>query len=427
MSEQPANTPMQRHPSLVMLVALLAAPGTLLAQGPPQGPEFRVNTYTTLAQAAASVASSSTGNFVVVWSSDQDGSVLGIFAQRYASGGAPLGSEFRVNTYTTDMQRNPVVASDSAGNFVVAWASNNQDGNGYGIFAQRFASTGVPLGTEFRVNTSTTSQQRFAAVASSPAGTFVVAWDSLFQDGAGYGIFGQRYATTGVPLGGEFRVNTYTTAHQSGPSVAADSGGNFVVTWNSYTQDGWEWGVFAQRYASTGTPLGGEFRVNTYTTSYQDSPSVVADSAGDFVVAWQSFGQDGANRGAFAQRFAGTGVPLGGEFRVNTYTTNYQGGPSLASDSAGNFVVTWWSDTQDGAGFGIFAQRFANTGTPLGGEFRVNTYTTGSQFFPAVAADSAGNFVVAWQDDTQDGSGFGVYGQRYSMIVPVELVSFTID
>jgi hypothetical protein len=33
----------------------------------------------------------------------------------------PLGSEFRVNTYTTNSQRLPSVASDSTGNFVVAW------------------------------------------------------------------------------------------------------------------------------------------------------------------------------------------------------------------------------------------------------------------------------------------------------------------
>jgi hypothetical protein len=59
----------------------------------------------------------------------------------------------------------------------------------------------------------------------------------------------------------------------------------------------------------------------------------------------------------------------------------------------------------------------AAQGEPLGPEFRVNTYKN-AQRFPAVASDSSGNFVVLWQSYGQDGSGYGVFGQRYSQIVP---------
>ena len=33
---------------------------------------------------------------------------------------------------------------------------------------------------------------------------------------------------------------------------------------------------------------------------------------------------------------------------------------------------------------------------PLGPEFQVNSYTTNNQWFPSVAADDDGNFVVVW-------------------------------
>ena len=49
---------------------------------------------------------------------------------------------------------------------------------------------------------------------------------------------------------------------------------------------------------------GSEFRVNTYTTNYQDGPTVSADGNARFVVVWSSYGQDGDNEGVFAQRFA---------------------------------------------------------------------------------------------------------------------------
>ena len=74
---------------------------------------------------------------------------------------------------------------------------------------------------------------------------------------------------------------------------------------------------------------------------------------------------------AFLPRAAAAqGDPLGPEFRVNTYTTEYQGIPSVAADSSGNFVVVWTSTSpQDGSYQGIFGQRFASSGAPLGPEF----------------------------------------------------------
>jgi hypothetical protein len=391
-----------------LLLSLLAA-AVALAQ--PVGPEFRVNTYTTHAQNDPSVALDSAGNFVVVWWGRGGHEDSGIFAQRYASTGEPLGGEFRVNTFTPFSQVLPAVASDSAGNFVVVWASTNQV-PGHGIFAQRYASTGAPLGEEFQVNTS--SDGVFPSAASDSVGNVVVAWANYGQDGHADGIFAQRYASTGEPLGGEFRVNTFTPFNQRDASVASDSAGNFVVAWESLGQDSSDTGIFAQRYASTGEPLGGEFRVNTFTTSYQLDPSVASDSAGNFIVAWESLGQDGSDTGIFAQRYASTGAPLGGEFRVNTQTGGDQGRPSVASDSAGNFVVAWQSFGQDGSDTGISAQRYASTGAPLGGEFRVNTYTTDFQNAPSVFSDSAGNFVVAWESYRQDGYLDGVFAQRFS-------------
>jgi hypothetical protein len=65
-------------------------------------------------------------------------------------------------------------------------------------------------------------------------------------------------------------------------------------------------------------PAGGEFRANTYTTGDQDDTSVASDASGNFVVVWQSDGQDGSNRGIFARRYDASGAPRGPEFQVNT-------------------------------------------------------------------------------------------------------------
>lgn len=405
----------------------------LLAQGMPQGPEFQVNTYTTGTQAQPSVAQDSAGNFVVAWTSNtQGGGSYDIHAQRYSSTGSPLGGEFQVNTSTTSLQDLPAVASDSAGDFVVAWWSHVPGSGGFDVLARRYTSMGVPIGGEFRVNTYPIESflvpflQRGPTVASDSSGNFVVTWHSDNLDGSGFGVSAQRYAATGSPLGGEFRVNTHIGTYQYLPSVASNPGGNFVVTWQSQNQDGDDGGIFGQRYLGTGAPLGGEFRVNSSTFHHQYSPSVASDSAGNFVVAWIS-NDPLISTVVCAQRYDSTGTPQGGQFQVNTHTLSY-GWPhvvSMASDSAGNFVIAWTSNYQDGSAWGVFAQRYANTGTPLGGEFRVNTFTTSSQHPPAVASDWAGNFVIVWAGFGQDESE-GVFAQRFSMILPVELESFRV-
>ena len=342
----------------------------------------------------------------------------------------PVGDEFVVNTYTTNNQMFPQVARDAAGNFVVVWGSDGQDGDGFGVFGQRFDSDSNPVGPEFQVNTYTTGDQgSFLAhpgVAMNPAGDFVVVWGSTAgQDGSSYGVFGQRFNADGTPAGGEFQVNTGTLGAQFFPAVGMEDDGDFVVVWPGYNgplDDSYA-GVVGQRFDSTGAMVGGEFQVNTYTTSIQIMPSISVGPTGEFVVVWASYLQDGSLTGVFGQRFDADAVPAGGEFQVNTYTTGWQGsylifaltGPEVAMNDSGDFVVIWDSSNQppDGDGLGVFGQRYDAAGNPMGGEFPINTTTPGNQLFADLAVEDDGDFVVVWFGTDQDGSSYGAVGQAF--------------
>jgi len=328
--------------------------------------------------------------------------------------GQLLGPEFQVNGFTTQSQHRPAVAADGSGNFVVVWQSFGQDGPDRGVFGQRFDSAGNPVGSEFQVNSYTTGDQWHPAVAASALGNFVVVWQSVDQDGSSSGAFGQRFDFLGNPVGSEFQVNSYTTSYQGRPALAAGASGNFVVVWQSF-QDGSYRGVFGQRFDFVGNPVGSEFQVNSYTTGYQYRPAVAADAAGNFVVVWQSGVLVVSSRGVFGQRFDSAGNPVGSEFQVNSYTSNAQRYPAVAVEGSGNFVVVWESAGQDGSSYGVFGQTFDLLGNPVGSEFQVNSHTTDSQQLPAVAADTSvlGNFVVVWNSNGPDGSYDGVFGQRF--------------
>jgi hypothetical protein len=403
--EYMARNAVRSAAALVALLLPLGAEGQI-----PAGPDFQVNGFTTDRQNRSSVASDAAGNFVVVWQSrSQDGSDYGIFARRYDASGAPLGgSEFRVNSMTAYAQTGPRVASSAAGQLVVAWDS--PDGSANGVFARRFSSAGAPLGLDFPVNGFTTNVQRMPAVASDANGNFVVVWQSLGQDAASSeGVFGRLFDAAGVPRGPEFQVNSFTTGRQARASVAMDATGGFVVVWTSYDQDGSSAGILGQRFDALGARAGAEFQVNSYTPYAQFRPSVASDAAGNFVVTWASY-LPANTTGILGQRFNAAGLRQGAEFHVDPGIGYANGYNQVSSDPSGNFVVAWDANPT-GLNRDVYARRYDSAGVPEGPEFLVNAYATGYQVAGSVAVDAA-RFVVTWTDYGRDGYLSGVFAQR---------------
>jgi hypothetical protein len=405
---------MKRFPLPLLALPLLLSARPAAAQT-PAAPELVVNTTTLNAQAMPALSTDARRTFVVVWQSNlQDGSSYGVFGRRFSLSGASLGGEFRANTLTAGSQADPDVAVDARGDFVVAWTDYQ---GGPEIKARRFDRSGAAVGDEFRANAYVTSIQAMPAVAIDPAGNFVVVWQSSGQDGNGYGVFGHRYDVNGASLGADFQVNTYVTGNQANPDVAYTADGGFVVVFQG--PDASTNGVHARRFGANGAPVGAEFSL-TVSGASQFSPALAPLPQGGFVVAWTAYGQDGSHNGIFGRLFSAAGAPITGEIAVNTYTTNAQSFPAVAADGQGGFVVVWESVLQDGSDAGVAGQRFDASGARRGAEFLANTVTAGAQMAVAVAADSAGNFVTAW-DSAQDGSGLAVVGRPFQGLVPFEL------
>jgi len=379
------------------------------------GTEFQLNTNAINNQTRPNIAGLTNGGFIAVWqSSEQDGDDEGIFGQQYNSLGQLVGAEFQINNHSQNAQQYPVVAAIKSGGFVVVWDSFGQDGDSWGVFGQRFSENGTSVGLEFQANTYFISDQKFCNVASLENGGFAVFWNSQLQDSSGSGIFGQKYDEQGQRIGTEFLVNTYTTSNQPDPNAAGFSDGGFVVVWESHEQDGDSWGVFGQRYRVDGVKRGLEFPVNTYVVGSQNSPSVASLETGKFVVVWQSVGQDGDQGGVYRRIFGADGVAEEGGIRVNDNTQNNQGGQVVEADRGGGFIVIWTSMLQDGSQNGVFGKRYNSSGSNLTSDFQVNTYVDGVQGGADLASLQNNDFVVVWQSEGQDGDGFGIFGQRYN-------------
>jgi hypothetical protein len=400
----------RRHAALFAFLSAVTIATPAIAQM-RLGGELQVGTGTAYlhAQFVASAASDSAGNFVVVWSNFHPGR-LETRGERFSASGAPIGAEFQVSSYTSAYDIFPSAAIDAAGNFVVVWSrvllgSGGSQSNG-GVQGQRFDANGAKLGGEFQVNTGTTfyGVVTHASVASDPGGNFVVTWTN--SDGDFVGAAAQLFSASGARVGGEFEVNTYTTGIQGLPTVAMDATGNFVITWSQY--EGANQRIMGQRFDPNGTRLGGEFQINTYTTSLYSRIAMKAD--GSFVVVWEEVLGPSSSE-VRGRTFGATGAALGPEFVATSFTTGDLRPPSVGMDNTGGFTVVWPDRTgRDGDAFGIFAHQFAPTGVAVGSDFQVNTYTTGNQAQPGIAMSPAGKFVVVWQSYSSGAAEFQQFG-----------------
>ncbi len=379
------------------------------------GDEFGVNTEVSGDQDSPVVAVADSDRSIVVWqSAAQDGSGDGIYAQLLGADGAPDGPEFLVNATSAGNQSDPAVAVDAAGVFTIVWTDDTLDGAGKGVFARMFGPDGAPLTGEIPVNSYVTGDQSGPTVAANPDGGFVVAWTGAGQDGELGGVFARRFTSAGLPATGEFPVNSTTAGAQQHPAIAVDADGVITIAWDSFGSDGDGYGVYARRFDPAGSPLTAEIPVNTEIASHQLFPSITANAAGRFAVAWNSYNQDGDGYGIYAQRYDSDGSPDGAEFRVNTEIAASQSAPSLAMDAAGNLAIVWASNAQDGDGLGIYAQLYDSAGGSVGAEFPVNAHTAGQQVTPAAAISPAGRLTLAWASSDQDSSGYGVYARQYA-------------
>lgn len=157
------------------------------------------------------------------------------------------------------------------------------------------------------MNTHTTSFQQYSAVAALSDGGFVVTWhDDSGHDGSGYGVFGQKYTSSGSASGSQFQINSTTASTQAYPSITSLTDGGFVVTWTDYSgQDGSDKGIFGQRYDASGNTVASEFQINTQTSGDQSWSDIESLSNGGFVVTWT--GLDASGNGVYAQRYNASG------------------------------------------------------------------------------------------------------------------------
>ena len=393
------------------------------------------------------------GGFMVWQDNITDGSGWGVSARRVDATLSGSLSAFRVNQQGTNDQENPRVAMLKNGGAVFVWQGGLK---GYQhIFARFLTPTNTFLTTtDLVVSTFTNNFQINPAVATLNNSNVVVVWGSFDQVNSNslQDVYCKILSPTGQTISNLFLVNVFTNFNQRTPAVAALKNGGFVVTWvseqernlaavsstsnSAAVEDAMAPSVdiYARLYASNGAPASGEILVNTDSNPCAN-PAVAAASDGSFMVAWGAHDMVNLTNSwdIYARPFSSTGAG-GVTLRVNSHLSGDQYAPRVSAIGS-DYMIVWTSLGQDGSREGVFGQFVHEDGTPVSGEFQVNTTTISRQMQPVVTSDGVNQFLVAWTSYTGAPNNFDLFAQRYlnvnallsAMAAPFVYAPFTLD
>ncbi|MFL6196872.1 MAG: hypothetical protein ACJ75H_21995 [Thermoanaerobaculia bacterium] len=398
----------------------LAVSERVTAEPARAGPEIPINQTTPGMQRRPDVAVAPDGSFLAVWEGASypytNANPQDIYARFYDPEGRPWGNEFRVNERTAGEEWRPHAAASPKGGFMVVW----EDAGG-GIAGRILDAAGQPLPGEVAFPPGA---RTLPDVAADLDGGYLVAWrqpvGGVTQAGE---IHAMSFDPRGVPSGGDLLISP----SGSWPALASLAGGGFAVIWTEGST------LSARRLYFSGQPNGPAVQVNgdlSPQTGYLLGAVPVAHPDGNFSVVWafvpplgDTTGTDG---GLFARRFTkgspGLAVPI-----HRTLALDWDN-PAAVSLPSGETWVAWseWNSTTSAD---LQAALFSPDWTRLGEQTTVNTYADKEQREPALAG--TGNQIVAvWSSgvdyspvlppqgygqDTQDGSFYGVFGQRFKV------------
>lgn len=361
---------------------------------------------------------------IFVWDGTPATTRKEVFLRIFDENNIPMGDPVQVNTFIEKAQHHPRVAINGDNSFLVVWQSDEPPTPDATfqrevVRSQAFDADGNPVGDEqllSTLNPQLATGHNGASVAALSNGQYIVTWRSSVTpepDDNSISIQGRRIGADGVPLAGQFQVNsTKTSASEHYPAVTALVDGGFLVVWTVPQ-------VHGRRFTANGTPVGEDFQINTLEAGAETETDVITHEDGRVLVIWKDEEESGDNSWEIRGRlYSPNLVAQGADFRINSLISGAQVNPRAANYGENGFFVVWESAVS--AGNDIEPQSIEGrivTGSDqfAGSQFLVNQLTGSAQQFPAIGGRN-GLIAVAWDNQKHpDTNSSTIQGQTWSI------------
>jgi len=239
----------------------------------------------------AGMAMDEQSNLIVVWQTE-DPSGRNVFAQRFDALGQRIGSNFLVSDINASNYRLcdwftqfPDVTFNSEGYFFICWMGCVQCKPASPItpLARVYDPSAEPKTLVFPFFAPCSSRWDYGSfpnVASTSEDNFVITFngnDTLFTY-PNNAVLVQTFDTLGNPLDSARVVNDVVDLGNVwyAPRIAVDSSDGYIVLWSDWRTKT-NCNLWAQRFNSSGQPLGDNYRINVPPGSISSSDGQLAD------------------------------------------------------------------------------------------------------------------------------------------------------
>lgn len=303
----------------------------------------------------------------------------------------------------------PSMAIDSSGNMVVAWEERDVNLSNY-LYVKRYnGSTWNLVGSTF-LNTNAVSDAYSPSLALDSSGNMVVAWEEINGGSGSFDIYVKRFDGTTWNLVGNTSLDVKASNNNSFPSLALDSSGKPVVAFEELDSGGVISNIYVKRFdGSNWNLIGRNDPAAPGKINFNEAhrPSIALDASGNPVVAYGEF--DGTFFHVFVKHYDGSTWNSVGTGTLNQANSQSIPSPAIALDSGGNPIVAWNESLN---GQNLYAKRWnGGTWNLIGSSISANSSPSIADF-PSLALDSSNNPFVAWLG--YDGNYFKIYVHHWN-------------
>ncbi len=325
---------------------------------------FTVPSATRGDQTYPQVAQAKGGNALIVWRESQKGkwSIVGRVLKPGLSTPSFAGTNVPVSSVQGNLPSAPSVAALEDGTFVVAWTSDQADGNRFGVLAQHVGGNGELLGTNFVVTQTFRANQRGSVVCPLSGSAYAIGWISESQRfDKSADVYGRTFSASGNPLTDEFRMNSGTNIC-SAPHLAAVPGGGFLAGWTERDQGSSTslWTVAVRAFDPSGNSTTPALSVVSDASHNANSPKL-AVAGNNVLLTWRLEGSAPADVRPYGQFLTVDGTVDGESFSLSAAPLLNESVTAVAPVGTDQFVAAWTGFKNISLGTEVLLRRFARS------------------------------------------------------------------